>query len=75
MSVDVNNTFNSAEDRVQYALGSMDAYSINMEYSDGSGASCVPGIVALNHTEALIKYLKHLPPTSQDYTLKVNLCE
>ena len=73
----VNNNFNSAEDLIQLALGSMNAYSVNMEYKDGSGASCVPGIVALNHTEALIKFLSWFSKiaSQQDYSLKVNLCE
>ncbi len=78
MSVDVYNNFNSIEDRVQYALGSMGVYGISMEYTDGSGASCIPGIIALNHTEALIKYSRFLKSIQHkgDYSLKVVcLCE
>ncbi len=80
MQVDVDNGFNSTEDCVQYALGSMDAYSVNMRYeSDSCSNSCVTGIVALNHTEALIKYLlwwsKLKIGPQEDYLLQVILCE
>ena len=71
--VDVNNNFNSAEDRVQYALGTMDAYTISMESIDGSCGSNTPGIIALNHTEALIKFSRFLKiqQHEEDYSLKV----
>ena len=55
MSVDVNNNFNSPEDKMQYALGTMNAYSVSVKCkSSGSGCS---GIIALNHIDALIKVL------------------
>ncbi len=73
MPVDVNNTLNSSEDRVQYALGSMDAYSILISSSDG--AANYAGIIALNHTKALMKVMMICSDETQDFTLKVNLCE
>ncbi len=78
MSVDINNNFNSDEDCVQYALGTMGVYGVSMDYTDGSGASCTPGIIALNHTEALIKFSQFLKTIQHkgDYSLKVVcLCE
>ena len=80
MPVDVDNTFNSAEDKVQYALGTMQAYSVVVECKS-SGTSCT-GILALNHMGATIKVLSHYSvELSQDLlpqdTLKtqVSLCE
>lgn len=70
----VNNAFNSAEDLVQYALGSMNAYSVRVESEDGNCGACYPGIIAQNHAEALFKYLKYHPEDAQ-HLLKVNLCE
>ena len=81
MPVDINNNFNSAEDRIQYALGTMNAYSINIESTNvvPSGvtpaAACYPGIIALNHAWALKKFLEHCPDMIQGFSLKVNLCE
>ena len=75
MQVDVNNTFNSLEDRVQYAVGSMDAFSINLEHINLSCGACYPGIIAMNYAEALIKFLKHCPSEVKDYSIKVALCE
>ncbi len=53
MPVDVNNNFNSAEERVQYALGSMQAYSVNVESKDGNCGACYPGIIVQNHARML----------------------
>ncbi|KKM78973.1 hypothetical protein LCGC14_1354560 [marine sediment metagenome] len=75
MQVDVNNTFNSAEDRVQYALGSMDAFSIMVEHTFYHNGANYPGIIALSPAEALIKFLKHCPKAAEDNTIQVNLCE
>ena len=82
MPVDINNNFNSAEERVQYALGTMQAYSIGVESKDGSYSYSVanyPGIIAQNPTEALKKLLEHLEHSSRiisgHCTLRVNLCE
>ena len=72
MSVNVNNNFNSAEDKVQFALGTMKAYSINFKHTDGG--SCCPGIIALTPGEAIIKVLKGCP-MSHCGVLKVNECE
>ena len=57
MQVDVNNVFNSAEDLVQYALGTMQVYSVVIQCKS-SGMSCI-GILALNHMEVIIKVLAH----------------
>lgn len=75
MQVDVNNTFNSAEDRIQYAVGSMDAYSIKVDHKKLNCAANYAGIVAMNHAEALIKFLRHCPEQAQDHSIQVNLCE
>ena len=79
MPVDVNNNFNSAEERVQYALGTMQAYSIGVESKDGSysySAANYPGIIAQNPAEALKKLLEHSSRIiSEHCTLRVNLCE
>ena len=74
MLVDVNNNFNSAEDKVQEALGMKKAYSINA-YNTTQGCGC-SGIIALSHSKALAKYLKHLPAEiTENMTFKVILCE
>jgi len=95
MSVDIiNNAFNSIEDKIQHALGLMDAYLVQAEViPDPSTIHCgyytattnssspVPidnffGIIALNHAEALIKFLKHYPTYAQSHSLKViTICE
>lgn len=71
----VDNSFNSDEDIVQYALGSMDAYSIGVTHVSLNYGANYPGIIALNHAEALIKFLKHCPKEAQDNQLTVSLCE
>ena len=80
MQVNVNNTFNSAEDKIQYALGLMHTYSIAVTCKK-SGSSCV-GILALTPMDAIIKVWSHYSvELQQDLlpqdTLKihVNLCE
>jgi len=55
MSVDVNNNFNSPEDKVQLALGLMKSYSINFRHTDGS--SCCPGVIAFYPGEAILKVI------------------
>lgn len=85
MSVDVNNNFNNAEDKIQYALGTMQAYSVVVEHickHTITGGACYPGIIALNCSEALTKFL-HFYNNSlnssthddQDLTLRITLCE
>lgn len=71
----VNNGLNSAEDLVQYALGSMQAYSVSVESKDGNCGACYPGIIAMSHSAALMKFLWHYPKEAQDNSLQVNLCE
>jgi len=71
----IDNAFNSAEDLVQYALGSMDVYSIVVESKDGRCGACYPGIIAMSHSAALMKFLWHYPKEAQDSLLQVNLCE
>ncbi len=75
MSVDVNNAFNSDEDKVQYALGTMQAYSVTAEHIKGNCGSCCPGIIALDPAKALAKFLDCLPMNAQDHTLSVSPCE
>ena len=84
MPVDVDNNFNSAEDKVQYALGTMNVYSVTIEHTYKnkvvSGANYA-GIIALNRIEALTKILHSIASASfhlideQDLTLRVNLCQ
>ena len=70
-------TINSAEDHVQYALGTMQVYSVLAEKVNTklSGFANYPGIIALNEAEALIKFLHHCPEQAQHHSLKVSLCE
>lgn len=61
MPVDIDNTFNSAEDKVQYALGTMNAYSViveNIYKNTIVSASSYPSIIALTYEDAFIKVLK-----------------
>ena len=61
MSVDVHNSFNTDEDRIQYALGTMQAYSVTVEnvYKNTIvSASSYPRIIALTYEDAFIKVLK-----------------
>ena len=85
MSVDIDNTFNSVEDRIQYALGTMNAYSVIVEHICENtivGAASYPGIIALTHENAFIKVLKWRSPiklNNQDQYTRVvyraSLCE
>ena len=71
MQVDVNNGFNSAEDKVQYALGSMDAFAIRATHISNNSGANFPGIIALNHAQALIKFLGHFSTYADSYSLTV----
>ena len=82
--VDVDNNFNTDEDKIQLALGTMQAYSINVEHICKNtivGVACYPGIIALTCTEALAKFLQHISIASyhstyaHDLTVRVSLCE
>lgn len=70
----VNNGLNSAEDLVQYALGTIQAYSVVVESEDGSCSACYPGIIAQSHAEVLFKFLGYRPEDAQ-HLLKVSLVE
>lgn len=73
----IDNAFNSAEDKMQYALGTMRAYYINVSTSDGSSGEGVSGIIAPNHTEALIKFFlnRDYSKETRDFSVYIGLCE
>ena len=80
MPVDINNTFNSAEDKVQYALGTMQAYSIVVKYQELYTIvleMCYSGIIALTPEEALIKIVSYraLKDNLDHQRYEVSLCE
>jgi len=76
MQVDINNIFNSDEDKVQYALGTMKAYLIKFRnYYTSHDCGEYGGIIAIDHASALIKFLKFHPEKVQDNLIRVLLCQ
>lgn len=85
MSVDVDNGFNTDEDKIQLALGTMQAYSITVEniYKNTIvSASSYPRIITLTYEDAFIKVLKwrsSIKLNNQDQYTRVvyraSLCE
>ncbi len=76
--VDVNNTpdvFNSAEDKVQLALGVMQLYTIKIKNDYTYETFQYPGIIALTHAEALIKFLKYCSFYAKNHLFRVIECE
>lgn len=80
MHVNTNNSFNTDEERVQYAIGAMQAYTIEYLFGVGdtfSGGANYPGIISLSPEDALIKFLKQTSKVADnmDHTYRVKLCE
>jgi len=84
MSVDVNNIFNSDEDKVQYALGLMKIYSVVIKEGDckyyNDATNSYTGIIAHNSTQAVGKIFDHFSGVLQSghanmLSIQANICE